>query len=108
MEEPGAHYHVMARGTERRDIFTGDQEREKFLSLVGHLLEKYGVDWKQICQRHGDMGRDGGLLMGRQCSGMTLEELGQRGGEITYAAACEAIRRMDTTRNERTSGERKD
>jgi hypothetical protein len=46
--------------------------------------------------------------MGRQCSGMTLEELGQRGGEITYAAACEAIRRMDTTRNERTSGERKD
>jgi putative transposase len=83
-------------GDRREQKAVRDGEGLKEWEEIQAAVEKvWGLDWKQICQRHGDMGRDIGLLMGRQCSGMTLEELGQRAGGITYAAAYEAIRRME-------------
>jgi REP element-mobilizing transposase RayT len=36
-------YHITARGTERRDIFTEDRERQHFLELLGRLVHRYGV-----------------------------------------------------------------
>lgn len=37
LEFPGAVYHVMARGLERSAIFRGDEDRRKFLALLGSV-----------------------------------------------------------------------
>jgi len=39
----GGRYHVTARGNERRDIFRDDGDRQRFLELLGHLPERFGV-----------------------------------------------------------------
>ena len=42
IEYPGAYYHVTARGNERKAIFRDDQNREKFLELLGRGERKQG------------------------------------------------------------------
>jgi len=42
MEFPGALYHVMSRGNERRDIVRDDAEREKRLDWLRRTVEVYG------------------------------------------------------------------
>jgi REP element-mobilizing transposase RayT len=39
----GGIYHVVARGNERRAIFKTDQDRKGFISLLGELEERFGV-----------------------------------------------------------------
>lgn len=41
-EFPGATYHVTSRGNERRDIFYCDEDRERFLALVGQAARRFG------------------------------------------------------------------
>ncbi len=36
-------YHITARGTDRREIFTEDLERKHFLELLEGMVERYGV-----------------------------------------------------------------
>jgi REP element-mobilizing transposase RayT len=36
-------YHITARGTDRRTIFTERREREHFLELLEALVNRYGV-----------------------------------------------------------------
>jgi len=43
VEYPGAVYHVMSRGSERRDIFLDDRDKEFFLSLFSRAFKKYGL-----------------------------------------------------------------
>lgn len=45
----GGWYHVMNRGIERRVIFHDDRDREHFLSLVGLLFEKFGLETHAYC-----------------------------------------------------------
>src|SRR6476660_2498665 len=40
---PGAWYHVMARGIERKTIFRNEGDFEKFASLLGVLPERFGT-----------------------------------------------------------------
>ena len=44
LEYPGAIYHVTARGNERRAIFRGDGDRERFLLKLGELVVLHHVD----------------------------------------------------------------
>lgn len=37
-------YHVFHRGIERRDVFSGDRDREHFLELLGTMSERYRVE----------------------------------------------------------------
>jgi REP element-mobilizing transposase RayT len=41
---PGAIYHVLSRGNERRDIFTGDADRRMFLDTIGEMAERFEID----------------------------------------------------------------
>ena len=41
IEYAGAHYHVTARGNERKAIFREDSDRENFLDLVGRAVEQF-------------------------------------------------------------------
>ena len=38
----GGHYHLTARGNERRAIFRDDRDRERFLELLAELPERFG------------------------------------------------------------------
>ena len=49
LEFEGAWYHVMNRGAGRRDIFADDDQRERFLDLLGELLERFGVETHAYC-----------------------------------------------------------
>lgn len=42
IEFPGAVYHVTSRGNAKQKIFEDDKDRELFLSLIGHVVERYG------------------------------------------------------------------
>ena len=41
IEYPGAYYHVTSRGNERKAIFRDDQDREKFLDLLGRAVDEF-------------------------------------------------------------------
>jgi REP element-mobilizing transposase RayT len=43
IEYPGAFYHVINRGLERREIYRSPKDYEYFLGLLAHLHEKYGI-----------------------------------------------------------------
>jgi REP element-mobilizing transposase RayT len=49
LEFPGAVYHVMARGNERRPIFRDDQDRQQYLSRLAHYREKFGFQVLAYC-----------------------------------------------------------
>ena len=44
IEYPGAMYHVVNRGDQREDIFRDDQDRQKFLSVLGAACAK--TEWQ--------------------------------------------------------------
>ena len=43
IEYPGAFYHVTSRGNERRRVFQGNRDRERFLSYFESTHERYGA-----------------------------------------------------------------
>jgi hypothetical protein len=61
IEYPGAMYHVMNRGDQRKDIFRDDDDREKFLSMLGEACGKtewqvhYRSGWSQSFRQWGWM-----------------------------------------------------
>ena len=44
IEYPGALYHVLSRGNERRDIFVDDDDRCMFLDTLGEMVERFELD----------------------------------------------------------------
>lgn len=44
IEYPGALYHVLSRGNERRDIFADDDDRRMFLDTLGEMVERFELD----------------------------------------------------------------
>src|SRR5258706_982865 len=42
IEFPGALYHVVARGNERKAVFRDDADREFYLGRLAHYREKFG------------------------------------------------------------------
>jgi REP element-mobilizing transposase RayT len=49
IEYPGAHYHVTARGNERKDVFKSIRDREKFLSYLESAVLRYGAVIHAYC-----------------------------------------------------------
>ena len=43
IERPGGRYHVTARGNERKPIYRTDGDRVRFLELLAHLTDRFGV-----------------------------------------------------------------
>jgi REP element-mobilizing transposase RayT len=42
LEFPGAVYHVTSRGNARQDIVVDAHDRSQFLSLLAHVVDRYG------------------------------------------------------------------
>ncbi len=56
---PGAVYHVVARGNGRRWIFGGDEDRRKFLAVLGNVADRYHV----LCHAYCLMGNHYHLML---------------------------------------------
>ncbi len=44
IEYEGALYHVLARGNDRRNVFTDDRDRFRFLDITGEMSERFEVE----------------------------------------------------------------
>jgi REP element-mobilizing transposase RayT len=44
IEYPGALYHVLSRGNERREIFVDDDDRRMFIDTLGEMAERFELD----------------------------------------------------------------
>ena len=42
IEFPGAVYHITGRGNARQRIYRNDEDREQFLSILSHVIDRYG------------------------------------------------------------------
>src|SRR5713226_2807626 len=49
LESPGAIYHVIVRGNERRAIFRDDDDRRQYLARLAHYRERYGFRLLAFC-----------------------------------------------------------
>jgi len=49
IEFPGAVYHVMARGNERRAVFFDDEDRRRFLDTLAEMVLQFGVRVHAYC-----------------------------------------------------------
>lgn len=49
IEYPGAYYHVMNRGLSRREVFLNNQDRERFLDLLGETVRLWRVEIYAYC-----------------------------------------------------------
>jgi REP element-mobilizing transposase RayT len=49
VEFPGAVYHVMARGNERREVFRDDQDRKRFLETLAETVRQFGLRLHAYC-----------------------------------------------------------
>ena len=72
--------------------------RHSFGEVVQAVERVKGEAWDVFFGRHGDWGRDMTLLVARECTGMTLRELGRAAGGMDYGAVSEAMRRMGIRR----------
>ncbi len=95
IEIQGGHYHVTARGNERRAIFRQDKDRTHFLELLSELPPRFGVRLQEIfSKRHRDWGRDAVLWLGRYAGRMGLAELAALVGNCDYTTVGKAVRRF--------------
>jgi REP-associated tyrosine transposase len=49
VEFPGAAYHVMARGNERKAVYRDDQDRRRFLDALAEMVDRFGVRLHAYC-----------------------------------------------------------
>ena len=49
IEYPGAHYHVTARGNEKKDVFKSERDRVKFLEYLESSVVRYGATIHAYC-----------------------------------------------------------
>ncbi len=62
---------------------------------VAQVVEQFrGESWDVFMQRHGDVGLWQVLTLARECTGMTLAEMGEAAGGMDYAAVGMGIRRF--------------
>ncbi len=44
IEYPGAWYHVTSRGNEKKNIFSDDQDKKRFLEILSETSNLYGTE----------------------------------------------------------------
>jgi hypothetical protein len=49
--------------------------------------------WETASRRHGDPAREVAMLIGRRYAGMSLRQIGEAIGELSYPAVSDAVRR---------------
>jgi len=90
LEYPGALYHVTARGDRREDIFTQDEDRTEFLSVLGDVCKRFNWVIHAYCQMSNHYHLlletvDGNLWRGmRQLNGVYTQRFNRRHGLVGH------------------------
>ena len=90
-----------------RQLIKGDRNEQKALRQLESLpISWQGITeavakvwrepWETASQRHGDPAREVAMLIGRRYAGMSLRQIGEAIGDLSYPAVSDAVRR--TTR----------
>ena len=88
---------VRLNGQERvQPTLRGLRKPPPFEQVVAVVEKMKQQDWKQFSNRHGDWGRDMVFCLARQCSGLTLNQLGQLAGQVDSRAVSKAIQRFQS------------
>ena len=66
-----------------------------FERVIAAVAQEKGEPWEQFRDRYGDWGRDVALWLGRRHCGLTLQELGQAAGGVSYPAVGQAARKIE-------------
>ncbi len=66
-----------------------------FETIVAAVESAKGEAWNAFRDRHGDVGRDLVFHLARRHSGLTLRQIGEKGGGLHYVAVSNALRRLD-------------
>lgn len=61
LEFPGAVCHLTSRGNARQDIMADDRDRSQLLTLLAHVVDRYG--W--LCHADCDRGANSGIIENR-------------------------------------------
>lgn len=69
-------------------------------TIVKAVEAEWGEAWEAFRDRHGDLGRDVALYVGRRQGRMSLRELGEKAGGLGVAATGQAVSRVGRQRNE--------
>lgn len=90
IEYPGAVYHITSRGNEKRDVYEDDQDRERFLSILRHVEERYNWFCHAYClmDNHYHLiveTPDGNLSLGmRQLNGVYTQAFNKRHNRVGH------------------------
>ena len=69
-----------------------------FARVIELVEKEKGETWEKFHDRHGDWGRDVALWLGRRHCGLTLQELGEAAGGVSYPAVGAAVRKIERRR----------
>lgn len=77
------------------------RKRAGFGEVVRAVEQVRGKPSAEWLDQHGDWGKWLVLKVARECTGMTLRELGAELGGMDYAAVCMGLRRFDMRRKQK-------
>jgi putative transposase len=87
-----------------RQLIKGDRNEQKpvqeltvlpvsWQDITEAVAKECGEPWETASRRHGDPAREIALLIGRQYAGMSLRQIGEAIGSLSYPAVSDAVRR---------------
>jgi REP element-mobilizing transposase RayT len=87
-----------------RQLIKGDRNEQKpvrqlesvsisWQSITEATAKVWREPWETASRRHGDPAREIAMLIGRRYAGMSLRQIGEAIGELSYPAVSDAIRR---------------
>jgi putative transposase len=87
-----------------RRLVKGDRTEQKALrqlesvpvswpGITEAVARVWREPWETVSQRHGDPAREVAMLIGRRYGGMSLRQIGEAIGELSYPAVSDAVRR---------------
>jgi putative transposase len=87
-----------------RQLAKGDRHEQKpirqleslpvsWQNITEAVAKVWREPWEAASQRHGDPAREIAMLIGRQYAGMSLRQIGEAIGDLSYPAVSDAIRR---------------
>jgi putative transposase len=88
-----------------RQLIKGDRNEQKpvrqlesvpvsWQSIVQAVAKVWREPWETASQRHGDPAREIAMLIGRRYAGMSLRQIGDAIGGLSYPAVSDAVRRI--------------
>jgi chromosomal replication initiation ATPase DnaA len=78
---------------ENRALRVLEKRPVEWEQITAAVAKAWGETWELVSERHGDPARELAMLVAREHSGMTLREIGQKHGGMSYAAVSDAVRR---------------